>query len=412
MTTAISQIMYENGHKIPTFCEAGLKTNAYENGHKVFPDETLDCFQLTIKDTEQFSVAISASGDFTIDWGDGISDTINKTNTTNTAYTHDYTSRGNYYVKIRGLATGYNTSNFPCLGFPNRTEVIAVAGDLGAIFPQVGGVYPQSMFFNMFLGCSNLVSVRGDIFKTIYGATSVNMFRGTFQSTKLATIPASLFSGLTGAPASSCFNGCFSGTKIKEVPATLFHTMSGTPASAAFQTMLLTTPITTLPVELFSTFSGAPTFGLFQSMCSSCFALKSLPAGLFSMFGGATATGMFYNVFSNSGLESVPDNLFGTFTGNPTSNCFNGMFYNCVNLATVSDKMWDISGMNNTSAATIFDNLFKGCSKMTSSSPTLAYGNTTKLWEKFTAYTPSPSTKPFTNCTLMADYDSVPSTWK
>jgi len=63
-----------------------------------------------INENDTFSFSISALGNFTIDWGDGQVDKINRANTTNTTYSHTYNVAGNYSIKLKGLAVGYNTT--------------------------------------------------------------------------------------------------------------------------------------------------------------------------------------------------------------------------------------------------------------------------------------------------------------
>ncbi len=66
-------------------------------------------FVTTTSSTSSFSFQISAKGTYLIDWGDGDVETINKTNTTNTTYSHTYDSAGEYTIGIGGEATAYNT---------------------------------------------------------------------------------------------------------------------------------------------------------------------------------------------------------------------------------------------------------------------------------------------------------------
>ena len=73
-------------------------------------DLTPKFFVTTTSSTSSFSFQISAKGTYLIDWGDGNVETINKTNTTKTTYSHTYDSAGEYTIGIGGEATAYNTS--------------------------------------------------------------------------------------------------------------------------------------------------------------------------------------------------------------------------------------------------------------------------------------------------------------
>ena len=92
-----------------------------------------------------FDFQISAAGYFKIDWGDGTAvETINKTNTTNTTYSHTYSSTGDYDLTITGLATAYNSTVYstPAISFFNSTNKIKItelSDTLGAMFPTLGG---------------------------------------------------------------------------------------------------------------------------------------------------------------------------------------------------------------------------------------------------------------------------------
>jgi len=416
MVGAIKRIMYSDGHQIPGWACNGLNINAYQNGHKMFEDSYISSgVRLTILNASTFAFYISASGDFSIDWGDGNVDTITKTNTTNTLYSHTYDFQGNYYVTITGTATGYNTVN-GCIAFSHNTNPVIKSawGSLGTIFPMIDDVYPENMFNSLFKGCTGLSYVDKYLFANI-STTSNSMFQSVFQGcSALKSLDENIFSPVVGLPKDHLFYLAFAASGLESVSGNLFKSISGQPENYAFANAFLTCgSLKSIPADLFSTIVGVPKMNLFQSTFSSCGSLEAVPAGLFSGINGLLQSSTFYQTFSNcKAIKSVPAGVFGAFTGNPATSCLNGIFYNCLALETVDSGMWNLDGMNNYNAATMLDNLFKGCVKLTSSSPTLSSSSTTKLWEKFTAYTPNSGNKPFTNCTLMSDYASVPSTWR
>ena len=70
----------------------------------------------TTPDTTEFSFQISAAGTFYIDWGDGKTETIEKTSTGNQTISHTYSTANEYVIKLGGQATGYDTYD-PAISF-------------------------------------------------------------------------------------------------------------------------------------------------------------------------------------------------------------------------------------------------------------------------------------------------------
>jgi hypothetical protein len=414
---------------------------------------TSSSFSVTLTEISagtSFLVKISASGTFTVDWGDGTTvETITKSDTTNTSYYHTYASAGNYVIQFSGTATGYNTSNsIAAISFANatyRTKMTQIAGSLGAIFPTIDTVSPR--FYYTFQGCTGLTSLPAELFSGITGAPVQSMFNNTFMGCTGLTgpIPAELFSGITGAPAPQMFNSTFSNCKgLTSIPAGLFAGLSGDAAPYMFQyTFSKCTGLTTLPSGLFAGISGAPaaymfngTFAnctgltgtipaglfagitgapaeyMFRGTFDKCTGLTSLPSGLFSGINGAPATRTFDETFNGcTGLTgSIPSGLFGTFTGAPVAYMFDSTFYGCTGLTTIEDGIWDVSEVTNTNITGMFSNMFTGCTNITSASPNIAPGSSVRLYEKFTAVA-SP-VWPFSGCTNMSDYDAMPVAWK
>ena len=64
---------------------------------------------VTTPNTTTFSFNMTAAGNFTVDWGDGNTENIIRTNTTEATYTHTYDIAGEYTIGFDGLATGYNS---------------------------------------------------------------------------------------------------------------------------------------------------------------------------------------------------------------------------------------------------------------------------------------------------------------
>ncbi|MBQ7056278.1 MAG: hypothetical protein IJN91_05130, partial [Alphaproteobacteria bacterium] len=221
-------------------------------------------FFLTTTSTNSFSFRISAAGEFVVDWGDGKRQTITKPDTTNTTYSHTYSTSKSYTIKLAGQATAYTTT--AAIGFyvnSSQTKIASIDGSLGAIFGTLSSdTNNQPRFYNTFYGASNMKGA----------------------------IPANLFTGISGAPATSMFYGTF-------------YNCSG---------------LTSIPDDLFAGISGAPAGYMFYRTFYGCSKLTSIPAGLFAGISGAPATYMFYYTFSGcSGLTSIPAGLFAGISGAP-----------------------------------------------------------------------------------------------
>lgn len=474
---------------------------------------------------EDFTIYISAKGEFSIDWGDGSPvEYITRTNTNLNSYTHYYSDAGTVTITLRGRATGYSTDeNVAAIRFypltmedENDYRDVSISGDLGKIFPilntsssgsprfigtfagtylpynipanlfaGVRGAPVSNMFKNTFWG-SAIRQIPAGLFSGIKGAPTKGMFANTFSSSSDyytgGTIPPGLFAGIRGAPAESMFEGTFNGCSAMtgSIPADLFSGISGRPAKSMFSGTFngcqklsgaipsglfgnisgaaaekmfyatfsscynLTGAIPTglfgnitgrpaaymfastfsgavgltgaIPAGLFGVLSGAPASSMFNSTFYGCAKLTGpVPAGLFGKISGAPAEWMFNSTFYNCrGLTgSIPAGLFGTLSGDLASNMFAATFYGCSGLTGIDDGIWDLSGTTNM-VTWAFRGMFEGCGRITSSSPTIAAGSSTKLWQHFTAMSAYPYyQKAFTGCLGMSDYSSIPSTtWK
>lgn len=72
-------------------------------------EEKYKFFLTTTDNTNSFSFNISAAGEFVVDWGDDTVETISKPDTTDTTYSHNYSSSKSYKIKLTGQATAYNS---------------------------------------------------------------------------------------------------------------------------------------------------------------------------------------------------------------------------------------------------------------------------------------------------------------
>ena len=274
--------------------------------------------------TSEHGISLSAAGTFYIDWGDGTTETIKKTDTEPTYHLHDYgTKSGVFTIRIGGKATDYNDDDFmPSIGFSNGDSMCAIIshgissidGSLGAIFSTLpDGSQPR--FSYLFKNCYHLTgTIPENLFAGISGAPASYMFDYTFYGCRgLTSIPAGLFAGISGAPASYMFNGTF-------------ENCSG---------------LTSIPSDLFAGISGAPASFMLDNTFSNCGGLSgAIPAGLFAGISGAPAVHMFYRTFWGcSGLTSIPENLFGNISGPAQYYMFSRTFYDCTSLTGPSARI-------------------------------------------------------------------------
>lgn len=196
---------------------------------------------VTTPNTTTFSFNMTAAGNFTVDWGDGNTENIIRTNTTEATYTHTYDIAGEYTIGFDGLATGYNSHwSTSVFNFKNNKNVAAIYGSLGALFPSFEkGAQPS--YYNAFYGCSNLASeIPPELFRGNYGEMrGYAMFRGVFAGcSKLSgQIPPGLFADMNGCVEHTGFASLFQGCKslTGKIPEDLFAGFNGFCSSDSFQ---------------------------------------------------------------------------------------------------------------------------------------------------------------------------------
>lgn len=298
-----------------------------------------------------FSFTISASGNFVIDWGDdSVAEVIEKTNTTETTYSHTYSSAAsNYTVYVSGEATGYSTNDeVAAVSFAGTlsnswfgsgtptSKISSFEGCLGCVFGTLpDGTQPR--FYQTFAHNPDLKSIPEGVFSGVYGDATTKMFRRTFQYCYgLTQLPAGLFAGLRGQPAQSMFSSTFNRC----------------------------TGLTSLPPGIFDSFSGVPVYEMFNNTFSNCTSLREIPSGLFKNINGAPAEKMFNYTFEKcTKLTSIPSDLFGNISGDVATNMFSYMFSGCTGLTGESAKIngeylyniWDSGGTD----------MYANCSKLT-----------------------------------------------
>ena len=344
---------------------------------------------------------IGAAGNFTIDWGDGQSDVITDKPTGATTYSHTYTTSGEHEIKLTGRATDYSDA---------AVDPDSLAGLVPtfALSDMVGGSFVAT-------NVAKISGSLGKIFPTMDDGTNPN-FVGTFAMAPITEIPADLFAGISGTPAEVMFYGTFMGAAITEIPAYLFGELNGngamgmftatfaecanlttvggplfsgrlTPAEGMFASMFSGSGITSIPENMFGELTGDGASSMFDGTFYYCANLTTVGGPLFS--GTLTPVErMFAEMFSGSGITSVPENIFGNLTGDGAPSMFDGTFAECANLTTVEGPLF--SGTI-TPAESMFNQMFRNSG--ITSVPENIFGNLTgdgalsMFWNTFSGCT-------------------------
>ena len=183
-----------------------------------------------------------------------------------------------------------------------------------------------SDFNSMFWGCSSLSAI--PLINTAAGTFFNSMFNGC---SSLSTIP--LINTAAGTSFANMFQNCVS---LSAIP--LINTAAGTSFASMF---LGCVSLSTIP--LINTAAGTS----FASMFQNCVSLSAIP--LINTAAGTSFASMFIGC---SSLSTIP--LINTAAGTSFTNMFNA----CTSLRTVPAL--------NTAAGTSFTNMFNGCSSLES----------------------------------------------
>ena len=316
----------------------------------VWEDDKFQVATTSLSNGDTFQFELKATGEFYIDWGDGIVEYISRTtvNDSPSTYSHTYanTSSKAYTIHFGGSATGYNGDGtnydiaFAC-GNNSTSNVAAVSGSLGTLMPTLNsGVSATDFpaFIGTFSGCP-FVSIPNGFFAGVTGA-SQSMFKNTFAGTSITSIPSDLFSGVTGS-AASVFQGTFSGcAALTTIPENLFGGITGTAANMFDSTFKNCTSLTQLPNNLFQNIvvSSSLSTDMFKDMFSGCTNL-----GKSAINGTAGTYSVPATLFANlgDGSYSAPGAMSGIFNGTAlATSCPNG--YNPVQTNFRADWCEDV----------------------------------------------------------------------
>ncbi|MCL2758334.1 MAG: hypothetical protein FWE64_03375, partial [Alphaproteobacteria bacterium] len=386
-------------------------------------------FQVTLNNmpaNSQFSLQISAAGNFEIDWGLGTApQVINKTNTTLTTYTSPASPRysgGPYTVTIRGRATSYNSGTIAAISFRNslnQSRIVDIAGDLGSIFPILNASNTGSpRFFETFM---NLIGLTGPIpsnlFAGVQGPPISHMFRSTFNGSAAITgeIPSNLFAGIQGRPAAGVFQATFNGCSglTGSIPENLFAGIQGPPAATMFQgTFSGASGLTgSIPGNLFAGIQGRPTVSMFNTTFLDCSGLTGpVPGNLFAGIQGPPASEMFRGTFNGcTGLTGeIPGGLFAGIQGVPAIGMFQNTFNTTPGLTGIGTGLFD--GISGAAQTDMFWGTFLNATGLRG--PAAQFSNGQLLHQRWPSATTAQVGSAFRGATGLNNFNSIPVNWR
>lgn len=313
--------VWTNDTNLPYWPQGSATTDPWVNWMKtITPSLPMTVIQIdtnltdgTSNPTNQFQLPLDAGGtyNFTVDWGDGNTDTI--TSAADVATTHTYAAAGSYTVEITGQLDGWRFNN---AGDKAKVTSVGQWHDQFAVGSDSG----------MFYGCTNLTSVPNtavladaDGLRNIFRDCSVLNCDLSGWDTSLATSISGAFQGAT------VFNGNI----------TTWNTSNVLSASGTFQNAVAFNQDISIwnmgnLHTLNQIFSGASSF----NQPIGAWNLSGLTTiALVSTFQNASSFNHDLNMWDVSGIN----NLGSTFNG---ATAFNGNIDN-----------WDVSNVTNFASA-------------------------------------------------------------
>lgn len=279
---------------------------------------------------------------------------------------------------------------------------------------------------NIFDGCTALETVPAGLFDNLKAVTTVT---AVFQNSGIKTLPDALFANMEKATDfSNCFKNC---DEMVEAP----HNLFGSSATATKMQYMFENcdKLTTIPSDLM----GAPSKDNLELnyMFQNCKALEAVPAGLFK---GCKVKSYSMTFAGCSSLKTVGSEAIECDSKNPT---VSNLFLDCTSLETVpADFMINVEAVTSlycmfknsgikSLPVNLFDkyvklndirNLFENCKNLTGESPyTIVNGVKYHLYERtatasevnglaaITKYSLA-----FKGCTGLSDYSQIDGTWK
>jgi len=301
-----------------------------------------DAFALVIETTlgsEDVTLPLVNGGtfNFTVDWGDGSSDTI--TAWDDPLATHTYGVAGEYVVVMIGALTVFQVNAGAFATYPKRVI-------------QWGQTGLTSINLN---GCINLFEVPEDTANSFTSVTTLQFFlKGCIS---LTSVPAGIFQNCSLVITAS---EVFRESGILTVPSGIFD---GLTAVVSMTSIFYGTPISSLPTGLLANQTQVTSLAFAFYNCPN---LISVPEDIFST---VTLLESISSIFELcTGLVSVSDKLF---IGNPNITTANAVFRDCSSLESLPGLLFSYSPLIIT-----FSDLCKDCSSLVFVGDGIFAGNT------------------------------------
>lgn len=274
---------------------------------------------------ERFGFSIAAGGTFTIDWGDGQSVTV-QGNSHGACYSHVYshtTSLG-WLISVSGQATSYDdTTNY-----------------------WVGGTMPVVGFLSDGFGyanCSGTNTPTPTKLKEIHGSL-ISVFPTLFGEYADGGI------NFNQPRFFRAFEGC---TNLQEITPLNGEKLFG---------------------GIVESGGSTSTVSMFAKTFKGCTSLETVPAWLFDDIVDAEQA-IFYETFMDSGLTSVPENLFGSLTDAVGLYMFQNTFAGTSITSLPNSLFPNLTGTAIAENGGAFDGMFASCSNLTGYVPSTLFNN-------------------------------------
>ena len=324
-----------------------------------------DLIIVTVPNAEDISLYINTTGTFTINWGDGTTNTYTTTAGSMQEIEHNYNTSAQYLVRISGQSTAYPAETYeyedasayrvPLISFDNSVHrnaynvIRKVYGSFKTLLPKIGNTVPH--FSQMFDSQTHLDYVAPNLFNYVTGSTNA-MFQNTFtHTTSLQTIPATIFSGVDSLR-TKIFEDTFYGSGITSIPENLFNYWAlGTAEKAFSRTFAFCSGLTAIPATLFNRTYGTPSSNMFEetfrdsnnithfTLSGNCSPVTYVPA-------------VFYKNFIQTNYDNNNTYAFeGTFTNTAlATTCPSGTIHTPPTFETAQNSNW---GGPNYNASTV-----------------------------------------------------------
>lgn len=342
-----------------------------------------DCpfqFKPAANNGNKYAFAIGAAGNFTVDWGDGEIQEIQKDMGMQTI-SHEYADNAsNYTIKLGGHATGYpsydmmdDESDVPAIAIAfgdldtgQITELSSIDGCLGCVFSTLDSG-AQPLFVSTFTMQTQLKTVPAGLFDGIHGAGTPGMFGYTFLGSGLESLPDNMFGGLTSAALYTFFATFSECPQLKTVGGNWFADLESLDDTQALYGLFAGSGIETIGDNWFAKLTRLPPvkydgetkvteIAPFLAMFAESNTIRAVGGGWFASLTTIESDVAFAGMFSNQPyLQSIGDDWFPKLTTVTGAHAFAGMFESTASLRQIPPMFKNIK----TGAPYMFDALFR-----------------------------------------------------